>query len=94
MRDTIALFEWELARRNGRLMTLESFGFVGMIEWDPESIYDLLLVTTEKTDSKSDSEGSCHPLRECNMLHLSEDGAALVEDADDDAYLIPRTPGE
>jgi hypothetical protein len=93
MRDTIALFEWELARCNGRSMTLESSGFVGMMEWDLESIYDLLLVTTENTD-KSDSEGSCHPLRECNMLHLSEDGAALVEDAEDDAYLIPCTPGE
>ena len=45
-----------------------------MMERDLESIYDLLLATLENRDSKSNSEGSCHPLRECNMLHLSEDG--------------------
>ena len=28
------------------------------------------------------------------MLHLSEDGAAPVEDTKDDADLIPRTPRE
>jgi hypothetical protein len=28
------------------------------------------------------------------MLHLSEDGTAPAEDAEDDAYPIPRTPGE
>ena len=45
-------------------------------------------------DTEFDSKGSYHPLRECNMLHLSEDGATLVEDAEDDAYLIPWTPKE
>ena len=92
MRDTITLFEQELARRNGRMMTPDSFGFVGMMEQDPEFVYDLLLATPENMDFESDSEGSCHLLRECNMLHLSEDGVAPIEDAEDDAYLIPRTP--
>jgi hypothetical protein len=45
MRDTTALFEWDLARNNGRSMTSESSGFVGMMEWDLESLYDLLLAT-------------------------------------------------
>ena len=74
-------FERELARHNGHSTTLESFEFVGMMEQDPESIYDLLLVTPEDTDSESNSEGSCHPLRECNMLHLLEDRVVLAEDA-------------
>ena len=67
---------------------------MGMMEWDPKSLYDLLLATSKNMDSESNSEGSYHPLRECNMLHLSEDGAAPVEDAEDDTYPIPRTPGE
>jgi hypothetical protein len=92
MRDAIALFERELARRNGRTTTSDSLGFMGMMEWEPESLYDLLLATPENMDSESDSEGSCSLLRECNMLHLSEDGAALAEVLEDDAYLIPRTP--
>ena len=70
MRDAIALFERELARRNGRTMMLDSPGFMGKMEWDPESLYDLLLATSETMDSESDSEGSCPPLREYNMLHL------------------------
>jgi hypothetical protein len=94
MRDAIALFERELARHASRTTMSEAFGFVGMMERDPESLYDLLLATPENTDSESNSEGSCHSPRECNMLHLSKDGAALAEDAEDDAYLIPRTPGE
>jgi hypothetical protein len=65
-----------------------------MMEQDPEFVYDLLLVTPENADSESDSEGSRHPLRECNMLHLSENGVALEEGAGDDTYPIPRTPGE
>ena len=88
MRDAIALFEQELARRNGRPMTLDCYRLVGMMERDLEFIYDLLLATLENTDSKSDSEGSCHPLRECNMLHLSEDGVAPAEDPKDDSYPI------
>jgi hypothetical protein len=94
MRNAIALFERELARHNGHTMTPESSGFVGMMEQDPKSLYDLLLATPENTDSESDSKGSCHSLRECNMLHLSEDGTTLAEDTEDNAYLIPRTPGE
>jgi hypothetical protein len=81
MRDAIALFERELATRNGRSTTLKSSGFVGIMEQGPESIYDLPLATPENTDSESNFEGSCHPIRECNMLHLSEDGVAPVEDA-------------
>ena len=73
---------------------IDDSGFVGMMERDLEYIYDRLLATPENTDSESDSEGSYHPLRECNMLHLSEDGVAPVEDAEDDAYPIPRTPRE
>jgi hypothetical protein len=92
MRDAIALFEGELARHNGYSMMSESSGFMGMMERDLESLYDLLLATPENTDSESDSEGSYHPLRECNMLHLSEDGVAPAEDAEDDAYPIPCTP--
>jgi hypothetical protein len=94
MRDAIALFGRELARRDCRSTMPESSRFVGMLEQDLESIYDLLLATLEKTDSKSDSMGSCHPLRECNMLHLLEDGVAPTEDVEDDAYPIPRTPRE
>ena len=55
IRDAIALFERELARRNGHMTTLESFGFVGMMEWDPESIYDLLLATPKNMDFESNS---------------------------------------
>ena len=67
---------------------------VGMMERDLESLYDLLMATPKNMDSKSNSEGSCPLMRECNMLHLSEDGAAMMEDAEDDAYPIPRTPRE
>ena len=70
MRDAIALFERELARRNGLTMTLSPSGFVGMMERDPESVYDLLSTTLENMDSMSNFEGSYHPLRESNMLHL------------------------
>jgi hypothetical protein len=94
MSNAIALFERELARRNGRSMKPESSRFVGMMERDPKSIYDLLLATPENTNSESDSDGSCHLLREYNMLHLSEDGATSAEDIEDDTYLIPRTLGE
>jgi len=45
MRDTITLFEQELAWRNGRTTMLDSPGFVGMMERDSESLYDLLLAT-------------------------------------------------
>jgi hypothetical protein len=89
MRDAIELFERELARCNGRSMMTESSRFVGMLEQDLESIYDLLLAIPENMNSESNSEGSCHSLRECNMLHLSEEEVALVKDTEDDAYL-PR----
>jgi hypothetical protein len=94
MRDTMALFEQELARHNGRTMMPDSLRFVGMMEQDLESLYDLLLATPENMDSESNLEGSCPPLRDCNMLYLLEDGAALAEDVEDDAYLIPHTLGE
>ena len=94
MRDVIALFEQERARRNGQTTTLDSLGLMGMMERDLESLYNLLLATLENTNSEFDSEGSYPPMRECNMLHLSEDGAALVEDVEDDTNLIPCTPGE
>jgi hypothetical protein len=94
MRDAITLFEQELARRNGRTTTPDSSEFVGMMERDLESIYDLLLATPKNTNFESDSKGSYHPLRECNMLHLSEDGAVPAESAADDTYPIPRTPRE
>ena len=64
------------------------------MERDLESIYDLLLTTPKNTDFKFDYEGSCHPLRECNMLHISEDGAAPTEEAEDNAYSIPCAPRE
>lgn len=94
MRDAITLCEQELARRNGHAMTLGSSRFVRMIERDSESVYDLLSVTPRNTNSKSDSVGSCHPMRECNMFHLCEDGAVATEGMKDDAYPIPRTPRE
>ena len=94
MGDAVTLFERELARHNGRSMMPKSFGFVGMMEQDPESLYDFLRATPKNMNSESDSKGSYPPLRECNMLHPSEDGAALAEDIEDDAYLIPRTPEE
>jgi hypothetical protein len=93
-RDVITLFEQEVARCNGHAMTPGSFVFVGMMEWDPKSIYDLLSMTLGNTDSESDSEGSHHSLRECNMLHLSEDVAAVAGGMEDDAYPIPCTPEE
>jgi hypothetical protein len=46
----------------------------GMMEQDPKFIYDLLSMTPGNMDFESDSKGSCHPLRECNMFNLSEDG--------------------
>ena len=75
-------------------MMLESSSFVGMMEHDPKSIYDLLPMTPRNTDSEFNSKGSCHPLRECNMLHPSKDGAASAEDVEDNAYPIPHTLGE
>jgi hypothetical protein len=57
MRDAIVLFERELSRRNGRSMTPESSEFVGMMERDPEYVYDLLLATPENMDSEFDSKG-------------------------------------
>ena len=42
MRDAIALFERELARQTSRAMTVKSSRFVGMMEHDLESLYDLL----------------------------------------------------
>ena len=53
MRDAITLFEQEMARRNGHVMTPGFFGFVGMMERDLESLYDLLLATPENIDSES-----------------------------------------
>jgi hypothetical protein len=95
MRDAIMLFERELATHNGHAVMLGSSRFVGTtVEWDSEPIYDLLSMTLGNTDSESDSEGSCDPLRECNMLHPSEDGAAMVGGMEDDAYPIPHTPRE
>jgi hypothetical protein len=35
-----------------------SSGFVGMMERDPESIYDLLLTTPGNTDFEFDSKGA------------------------------------
>jgi hypothetical protein len=67
---------------------------MGMMEQDPKSLYDLLLATPENTNSKSDSDGRYPLLRECNVLHLSEDGVAPTEDTEDDTYLIPRTTEE
>jgi hypothetical protein len=58
MRDEITLFERELDRCNGHMMTLVSSRFVGMMERDPESIYDLLSMTPKDIDFESDSEGS------------------------------------
>ena len=51
-------------------------------------------MTLGSTDFESDTEGRCHPLRECNLLHLLEDGVAAVGGIEDDAYLIPPTLGE
>jgi hypothetical protein len=61
------------------------------MERDLESLYDLLLAIPTNMYSKSDSEGSCPPLRECNMLHLLADGVVPAKDAEDDAYPIRRT---
>jgi len=64
------------------------------MEQDSESIYDLPPSTSGKTNPKFDSKGSYHPVRECNMLHLSDNGVAAAEGGEDDAYLIPCTLGE
>jgi hypothetical protein len=69
-------------------------GFVGIEEWDLEFIYNLLPSTPGDTDSESSSEGSCHLVWECNMLHLSRNGVAAAVGEEDDGYPIPRTPGE
>jgi len=55
MRDAVTLFERELARHNGRPTMPSPSRFVGMMEWDLESIYDLLPMTLGNTDSKYDS---------------------------------------
>ena len=61
--------------------------YIGMMERDPVSVYDLLPLTLDDIDSKSGSEGNCHLVRECNMLHHSEAGGE-----EDDTYPILRTP--
>jgi hypothetical protein len=94
MRDATTIFERKLARRSHFSSALAIPGFVGMEEWDPESVYDLLPSTPGDTDSKSDSEGSCHPVRECNMLHLLGSVAVAAPREEDDGYPIPRTPGK
>ena len=91
MREVITLFERELAKHDGQLTMPESSGFVGMMEQDPESIYDLLPMTPRNINFKTDCEGTYHPLRKCNMLHLSEDGAVAIGGTEDDAYPIPCT---
>ena len=63
MKDMIMLFNQKLARHNGHTMMPGSSGFVGMMEWDPEFVYDLLSMTPGNMDSEFDSEGSYHPLR-------------------------------
>jgi hypothetical protein len=94
MRDAITLFERELARCNGHTTTPGSSGFMGMMEREVKSFYDLLPTTPGNTDSESDSEGSYRSLRECNMLRLSEDGAAPAGGTEDDANPIRHTTGE
>ena len=94
MRDAATLFEQELARQNRRSTMPSFFGFVGMMEQDPESVYDLLPLIPSDTDSEFDSEGNCHPVRECNMLHLSKNRAIAAGGEEDDTYLIPCTLGE
>ena len=59
MKDEIVIFEQELARHNGHTTMLGSSRFVGMMEQDLDSMYDLLLTTPENIDSKSNSKGSC-----------------------------------
>ena len=76
------------------MMTVGSSRFVGMMEQDPKSVYDLLPMTPRNMDSESGSKGSFHSLIECNMLHLSEDGAAVAGGIEDDTYPIPRSPRE
>jgi hypothetical protein len=94
MRNAAMLFKPELTRSNRCSMMPNLSGFMGMVEQDPKSVYDLLLSTPGKTDSESDSEGSCHPVRKCNMLHLLDNGVAIAKGEEDDTYLIPRTPRE
>ena len=94
MRDATTLFEQELSRCNRRLMAPNLSRFAGMMEQHPEYVYDLLPSTPGEMDSECDSEGSCHLVRECNMLHLSDNGATAAGGGEDDAYSIPRTPGE
>ena len=92
MGGVVTILEQELTRHNGHSMTPKSSRFMGMMEWDPKSLYDLLLATPKNMDSESDSEGSYLPLRECNMLHLSEDGVAAIGGIEDNAYPIPCNP--
>ena len=75
-------------------MTPNLSRFVGVVEQDPESVCDLLPSTLDDTDSESESKGSYHLVRECNMLHLSENGATVGGGEEDDTYPIPRTPRE
>lgn len=94
MRDVVMLFEQEVARHNHRLSVPSFSRSVGMMERDLEFVYDLLLSTLGNTDSESSSEGSYHLVQVCNMLHLSENGAAAAGGEEDDVYPILRTPGE
>ena len=44
-------------------------------------------------DSGTSFEGSSHPSRERNMLHIAGEEAEAQEE-EGDGYQIPRTPGE
>ena len=71
MRDAATLFKQELVKRNYRPMTPNLSRFVGMMERNLESIYDFPPSTSYDTDSEPGFKGSYHPMRECNMLHVS-----------------------
>lgn len=70
------LFEQEIAKHNCHSLAPNLSRFIGMVERGLASIYDLLPLTLGDTDSKSSSEGSCHQVRESNMLHLLGNGVA------------------
>lgn len=92
IRDATMLFERELARRSCCSTMPNLSRFMGMVEQHPEFICILLPSTLGNTDSESSSDGSCHPARERNMLHLSSN-RTVVGGEEDYAYSIPRTLG-
>ena len=65
-----------------------------MMERDPKSIYDLQPMILDDIGFESRFEGSCHLMRECNMLYLLDNRTTAAGGEEDDAFLISFMPEE